>query len=277
MATIQRNIAFTKGLQGELDNRVHRGNDLVTDITTIDGSTTFDDKYVGANAFKTADDATVKQTQVVDDVTTGGSTDVLSAEQGVYLKSLIDGMSNGLAYQGTFDASTETELPSDASQGDFYKVSGDGTIDGLEMAVGDMIIANKDVSGSSAAADWDKIDNTEAADILRTGDVSTDTDLSVEGTKLTDRATIKSAIDDAVADVSVKATNESVTIDSDTATLSFQPLSNCITMGYVQIDNGDGTIDLVQATVDSDKLMTISPDTAGAYDGKSATVHYLYI
>ena len=52
MANIKRRISFTKELQEELDLRVHRQNDLVLDISTIDGTPTFDDKYISANALK---------------------------------------------------------------------------------------------------------------------------------------------------------------------------------------------------------------------------------
>lgn len=52
MSTIKRRISFTKDLQDELDLRVHRENDLVLDISTIDGTPSFDDKYISANALK---------------------------------------------------------------------------------------------------------------------------------------------------------------------------------------------------------------------------------
>ena len=38
MANIKRQISFTKGLQEELDLRIHRINDVVQDTTNIDGS-----------------------------------------------------------------------------------------------------------------------------------------------------------------------------------------------------------------------------------------------
>lgn len=52
MSTIKRRISFTKDLQEELDLRVHRENDLVLDISTIDGTPSFNDKYISANALK---------------------------------------------------------------------------------------------------------------------------------------------------------------------------------------------------------------------------------
>jgi len=61
-----------------------------------------------------------------------------------------------------------------------------------------MIIANGDVADPTSV-DFDVIDNTEASDILRDGDVSSDSDLSVDGAKLGTRAAIKSAIDAAIS------------------------------------------------------------------------------
>lgn len=88
------------------------------------------------------------------------------------VNTLIGGLAAGLIYKGTFDASAlDFDALTDASQGDFYKVSAAGTIDSVLYSIGDMIIINKDVTGVPVTADIDKIDNTEAVDILRTGDI----------------------------------------------------------------------------------------------------------
>ena len=58
-----------------------------------------------------------------------------------------------LQYQGAFDAANETVLPADPSAGDYYVASSVGTVESIELAVGDWIVYN----GSA----WDKIDNTE--------------------------------------------------------------------------------------------------------------------
>lgn len=84
------------------------------------------------------------------------------------ITNAINGLTAGLMYKGTFDASAGDYTALDnASQGDFYKVSVDGTIGAIEWKVGDMLIINKDVTGTPVVADIDKIDNTEAADIVR--------------------------------------------------------------------------------------------------------------
>lgn len=116
------------------------------------------------------------------------------------LDSAIAGLADALVYKGTFDASAGNWTALDnASQGDLYKISVAGTIGTVEMAVNDIIIVNKDVVGTPVDADIDKIDNTEAADILRTGDISTNVDFTIDPSKIAYRSTIKTFVDNAIA------------------------------------------------------------------------------
>jgi hypothetical protein len=85
-----------------------------------------------------------------------------------YVDNQIAGLASDLTYKGTFDASaTDFAALADGIRGDFYKVAVAGTIDGVDYQVGDMIIVNKNVTGTPVTADIDKIDNTEAADLVR--------------------------------------------------------------------------------------------------------------
>lgn len=279
MATIRRRIAHVNNLQTELDKRVHRVNDLVTDLATIDGSASFNDKYIGANAFKTSNALNVKYTDIVNDLTTGGAAVPLSAEQGKTLKGMLDAAATGLVFKGAFDIGTEVAYPATPKTGDFYKIinSVDAgtsvTIGGIHLTQGDSIFFD--------GIAWFKIDSTESNDILRDGDVSTDTTnfATVDPTKLTDRVSIDTYLATKMAAITIKAINETVTLTGDTATLAHTPLSNVVTMGYAQIaidDNGVQVFDLVQCTV-SGTTLTIAPSTPGEYTGLQATVHYMYI
>lgn len=102
------------------------------------------------------------------------------------ISTAIGRLTAGLVYKGPFDASAVgAKFPTPIVGGDFWKVSGAGTIDGLELAIGDMIIANNtQATGDTSASDFDKIDNTEAADILRDADISDAEDLSTTDTGL---------------------------------------------------------------------------------------------
>lgn len=274
MSNIKRRVSFIKGLQDELDDRVHRVADLVTDISTINGTSAFDDKYVSANALKTSVDSKIDKTSIVNDLTTGGVTSVLSSEQGKQLKILLDGMATGLIFKGSFDIGVETTLPASPITGDFYKVvnsidaSASVTIGGIHLTQGDSLYYG--------TTEWIKLDSTESADLLRDGDVSTNSDFTVDGTKLTDRTSIKTLVDASVALVSVKFINESVTITADGGTLAHAPVNNVIFTGVASINNGDGTFDLVECTA-SGTTLTLSPDAAGTYNGLQAKVTYAYI
>lgn len=94
-------------------------------------------------------------------------------------KSQLDALAAAIGapmrYKGQLDASIPSpDLDAiDNLTGDTYYISASGTYLGETWNVGDMLIVNKDVpSGTTiTSADVDKIDNTEASDILRTGDV----------------------------------------------------------------------------------------------------------
>lgn len=85
-----------------------------------------------------------------------------------YVDTQIASLASDLTYKGTFDASAvDFTALADGIRGDFYKVSVAGTIDSIDYQIGDMIIVNKNVTGTPVTADIDKIDNTEAPDLLR--------------------------------------------------------------------------------------------------------------
>ena len=99
-----------------------------------------------------------------------GQLDTLETALNDAIENLSNAVSNGLQYIGSFDASAGSYAAiTSGSQGDFYKVSVDGTIEGVEWRVGDMLIINTDSVGTPVASAIDKIDNTEAADLIRQG------------------------------------------------------------------------------------------------------------
>lgn len=132
------------------------------------------------------------------------STDVTLAEDSTtkvvtehVVKAYVDGVLATVSFGdlgGDLDAS-KGAFPADSKKGWYYPVSVAGTIDGVDLSIGDLVIARKDNASTVSKEDWIKIDNTEAQDILRTGSISKETDLSIDPTKLADRQTIKAAIE----------------------------------------------------------------------------------
>lgn len=80
--------------------------------------------------------------------------------------------SGSMNYKGTLDASTLGAQLDNAKKGDMYKVSVAGTIlTTLELKIGDMVVINKNVTGTPVVADVDKIDNTIQTERERTLDL----------------------------------------------------------------------------------------------------------
>lgn len=148
----------------------------------------------GAVDLRNAADGAYVKLRIADGV---DSNDAVTKSQ---LTNAINGLAAGLEYKGVFDASAGNyNAITNASQGDFYKISVAGTVGSVSYDIGDMIIVNKDVTGVPTAADVDKIDNTEAADILRTGDISSNIDFTQDPSKLATRDTIKTFVDNEIA------------------------------------------------------------------------------
>ncbi len=284
---LKRRISATYQLQSELDKRVHKINDLVSSVSAVpvDGSgaptdATLDDSYVSANEFARAyHQDIIEYSDIVNDTTTGGASVPASAEAVKSLQLQIDGMANGLEYIGTFDARAGV-WPSNVTQGNFFKVSASGTIDGVDLNPGDMIIANKiPAQAQSTVSDWDVIDNTEAADILRDADVSSDSDMSVDSSKLATRSAIDQAILDATAAITIKVKVESATVSGNQFTLSQTPVSSVVfnNEAIIEIDSTNGVYDTWEGVTVSGTTATLSGASTVQYDGLTAKVTYLYI
>ncbi|MCR5266795.1 MAG: hypothetical protein K6E29_09435 [Cyanobacteria bacterium RUI128] len=90
-----------------------------------------------------------------------------------------------LLYQTTWTATNQTDYSSitlPVKKGYMYPVSGSATIGGVEWNSGDYLVINKDIasSGSITSSDVDKIDNTEASDILRLNATQTLTNKTID-------------------------------------------------------------------------------------------------
>jgi hypothetical protein len=84
------------------------------------------------------------------------------------------GITGGLTYKGSFNASAGTPSLANALQGDFYIIGTAGTIYGQTWAVGDHLVINEDMGGTITNSKIDKIDNTDLVTSVngRTGAVT---------------------------------------------------------------------------------------------------------
>ncbi len=135
---------------------------------------------------------TILREDLVSDFLGGANWDISGGTNSHTITGLADGVANddavnkgqmdsaisglvGMVYKGVIDVATPApDLDAiDNSAGDMYKVSVGGTYLGETWSIGDMLIVNKDVAAGTTitSADVDKVDNTEADDIIRTTDV----------------------------------------------------------------------------------------------------------
>ena len=126
-------------------------------------------------------DAKLDDSQLSTVTTLGVSDSLLSSQNAVktYVDNKIMSVPSVMNYIGTFDAAVLTDFTSitPASTGDLYKIISDGTVEGLELFIGDMIIVKYDTT-SVIAADLVLIDNTETLTLIRDGVIITDDTLA---------------------------------------------------------------------------------------------------
>lgn len=161
----------------------------------------------------------------------------ISVTQAVDLDQMendINALANGMVYQGNFDASSGSFPGAGSAQtGWFYTVSVAGTIDSIEFAVGDRLIATTDnASTTTYAGNWTKLDATDAVTTVagRTGNVTLDADdvsetagkkwASENGADVTDAGNVGSAIHGATA--------KTTPVDADTVALIDSASSNVL-------------------------------------------------
>ena len=252
----------------------------LTDLTIAAGSTNYLEYDNTTGAFGAKVDGTV----------TNSSTNLVTS--GAVATAIDSAIVGGVIYKGTWDATGQTDYSSitlPVKQGFMYYVSGgeDVTVGGIEWNAGDYLLITNDVAagGTITSSDVQKIDNTEATDIVRLNATQTITNKTIDAddntisnlatgnftatalaTTISDTATAvntKLATEKAVADALATAVDGMVTVDGA------QTLTN------KTIDADDNTIanletDNFKSGVVVDSTTGIA-GTASASDTKLAT------
>jgi len=86
-----------------------------------------------------------------------------------FVENKLSGLMGGLTRKGSLDASLGM-LPSNVSEGNYWIVSNGGNV-GVRLNVGDYLIANQTVSGSTNVSDWNVIPNILSSDVLKLTDI----------------------------------------------------------------------------------------------------------
>ena len=119
----------------------------------------------------------------VDTTVTDSSTNLVTS--GAVKSAINSALTGALIYQGTWTATGQTDYSSitlPVKKGYMYLVSGSATIGGVEWNAGDYLVINKDIAagGTISSSDVDKIDNSEAADIVRLNATQTLTNKTID-------------------------------------------------------------------------------------------------
>lgn len=205
----------------------------LTDLSIDSGST----NYLGY------DNTTGKFSAKVDTTVTANSSKLITS--GAVNTAINNAISGGMVYKGVWTATGQTDYSSitlPVKAGYMYLVSGSATIDGIEWNTDDYLVINADVNVGGTITDVKKIDNTEGSDIVRLNatqtltnktidaDDNTISDLTTSNFKSgviqttvraetfspsdsaipTEKAT-RTAIDNAIAGISISDTNPALT------------------------------------------------------------------
>lgn len=159
----------------------------------------------------------------VDSTVTGSSTNLVTS--GAVADAIALALTGALIYQGTWTATGQTGYTSitlPVKKGYMYAVSGTATIGGVEWNSGDYLVINKDIAagGTITSADVDKIDNTEASDIVRLASTQTLTNKTIDADDNTISDLTTSNFKSGVVVTSVGATGADTSIPTEKAVRS---------------------------------------------------------
>ncbi len=137
----------------------------------------------GSTNYLGYDNTTGKFSAKVDTTVTASSSNLVTS--GAVEAAIGNALTGALKYQGTWTATSQTDYSSitlPVKKGYMYAVSGNATIGGVEWNSGDYLVINKDIAsgGTITSSDVEKIDNTEASDIVRLAATQTLTNKTID-------------------------------------------------------------------------------------------------
>ena len=209
----------TSAIQTQLDNKVAKNADI-TASTSGKTVITYDEKglvtggseiSIDSNStnYLEFDTTTHSIKAKVDTTVTDSSSKLITS--GAVSTAIQNAIVGGVMYQGTWDITSATDysgitLP--VKKGYLYYVIGTGpkTIGGIEWNAGDYLLVNEDVAaGGSLTGKVNKIDNTEAADIVRIAATQTLTNKTIDADDNTITDLTTSNLKSGVLQTSVRA------------------------------------------------------------------------
>ena len=218
----------------------------------------------------------------VDTTVTASSTNLVTS--GAVESAIAAAIVGGVTYKGTWDITSATDfsgitLP--VKKGYLYYVVGTGpkTIGGIEWNAGDYLLVNDDVAaGGSLTGKVEKIDNTEAADIVRTDATQTITNKTIDAddNTISDLTTtnFKSGVIVTSVGTTSTASNDSIATELAVANAidDFITASSTDTLTNKTIDADDNTVENLELdNMKSGVVQTTVRSVSSATDTSVAT------
>ena len=186
----------------------------------------------------------------VDTTVTASSTNLVTS--GAVETAIANALVGGVIYKGTWTATGQTDYSSitlPVKQGYLYLVQGSATIGGIEWNAGDYLMVNEDVAAGGTLTNVSKIDNTEAADIVRLNATQTLTNktISASDNTIADLGTANFA--SGVIQTAVRADGTA----TDTAIATEKAVRDLVDGAIEGMVTVDGTQTLTNKTIDADE------------------------
>lgn len=251
------------------------------DINSVTGKIELTDLSIEAASadYLTYDNTTGEFGANVDTTVTPSSTNLVTS--GAVDTAIANALVGGVIYKGTWTATNQTDysgitLP--VKQGYLYLVQGSATIGGIEWNAGDYLMVNADVAVGGTLTNVSKIDNTEAADIVRLDATQTLTNKTIDAddNTISDLTTTNFKSGVIVTAIDAVATADDTSIPTEkavaTAIANFITASSTDTLTNKTIDGDDNTIqDLELGVFKSGVVVTSIATVSSASDAKVAT------
>jgi hypothetical protein len=186
----------------------------------------------------------------VDTTVTAASTNLVTS--GAVETAIANALVGGVIYKGTWTATGQTDysgitLP--VKQGYLYLVQGSATIGGIEWNAGDYLMVNEDVAEGGTLTNVSKIDNTEAADIVRLNATQTLTNKTISAANNTIADLGTANFGAGVIQTAVRADGTA----ADTAIATEKAVRDLVDGAVEGMVTVDGTQTLTNKTIDADE------------------------
>lgn len=221
----------------------------------------------GSANYLSFDTSTYNISANVDTTVTNSSTNLITS--GAVANAIATALTGALIYQGTWTATSQSDYSSitlPVKKGYMYAVSGNATVGSVDWNSGDYLVINKDIAagGTITSDDVDKIDNTEASDIVRLTSTQTLTNKTIDADDNTISDLTTSNFKNGVVVTTVGSTGADTSIPTEKAVRSaISALKSTVTNPALTASGGQVTW-TISTTLSPNCICNIKETSSGA-------------